>query len=622
MAALLSSPAVGHAGGLPGGTSASRIFNCAHDPAWSFFREKLQAATNDGQLRLEPELLETAQALAEQLDQAGGLAVGAEHFYQDLCSDQGSSFCLYGVVSVLFVIAAGIHSSVLGSPGDPKQAQEYLRMATSMLGLQYCLDFQESTIWPLRANDVLFNLNRSAGEPFRLAPRTGPEPLARSTPPGSSLYPWPPTELARSLSLAVRCQREVNLVPVGTHPTLTLEAVSMLRDFAFASGQVVNVRRTLGITYKCAVFPDMCAEGIDSGVEDPVAALIGRFEAPPPYESYTFARIAEALEVVGRELLSGKGFDILVCTSPFVVCALLQRATDKPMLGYLGLPLLWKRPTDHFDNATARKEFWALLPGLLARPDVVLATNNPVLTEQIAYQAPQAILPVVRPHARFTRATYAPTRLREAMLVSRTKFLWVTLGCALRHFMSNEYPITFTIANSDSKFEFREMAAHRAVVLVPWEHALMAFYEFYSMSVPLLMPAASWAYRLVFDADGNLGSTTSVYKDISDQCDQEAGCDPARHPYPPFAFASFESRRYWYQYTSFVQFPHVTTFSSIPDLLLKLPALDLSGISSSMKAFNDETFIRSTAFWRNAAKSLLTTRSGRHCAAVPDAPGV
>ncbi|CAE8584728.1 unnamed protein product [Polarella glacialis] len=66
-------------------------------------------------------------------------------------------------------------------------------------------------------------------------------------------------------------------------------------------------------------------------------------------------------------------------------------------------------------------------------------------------------------------------------------------------------------------------------------------------------------YRLVFDADGNLGSTTSVYKDISVQCDQEAGCDPVRHPYPPFAFASFESRRYWYQYTSFVQFPHVAS---------------------------------------------------------------
>ncbi|CAE8584730.1 unnamed protein product [Polarella glacialis] len=51
MASLFSLPAVGHAGGFPGATSASRIFDCAHDPVWSIIREKLQAATSDGQLR-------------------------------------------------------------------------------------------------------------------------------------------------------------------------------------------------------------------------------------------------------------------------------------------------------------------------------------------------------------------------------------------------------------------------------------------------------------------------------------------------------------------------------------------------------------------------------------------
>ena len=57
------------------------------------------------------------------------------------------------------------------------------------------------------------------------------------------------------------------------------------------------------------------------------------------------------------------------------------------MLGYLGLPLLWKRPTDHFDNSTARTHFWGLLTYLVHRSDVVLASNNPILAEQIAFQS-------------------------------------------------------------------------------------------------------------------------------------------------------------------------------------------------------------------------------------------
>ncbi|CAJ1453562.1 unnamed protein product, partial [Effrenium voratum] len=497
---------------------------------------------------------------------------------EDLCAGGAGGFCLYGAVSALFIAAAGLHEGISGvkTQPNPQQAQEYLLMATSLLGLQYCLDFQESSLWPIHANDVIANINRSAGDAFRLAGIGSPELPAREPPPGSSLSASAMPEFVRPASLGSTPSQVVAVVAVGTHPTLTLEAVSMLRDFGFGSERAVKVQRTLGITYKCSVFPEMCGEGMDTS-EDSIAALIGRFESPPPYERYTLDAISQSVAAVAREL----DFDLLVCTSPFIVCALLQQCAGKPLLGYLGLPLLWKRPTDHFDNATARDRFWGLLAKLLESPEVVLATNNPLLTEQIAFQA-GAVLPVVRPHARFTQAVYAPTRPNDAMLVSRTKFLWVTLDCALRLFLDDSYPIKFTIANSDSKLPFREMAAHRAVVLMPWEHALMAFFEFYSMGVPLLMPDADWSYRLIFDAEGNLGSTLPIYWDVSPSCGPHS-CD-SLHPYPPFAFGSFESRRYWYQYSSFAQFPHIQRFSSIPELLRQLLHLDLMAVSAAMKA--------------------------------------
>ena len=51
----------------------------------------------------------------------------------------------------------------------------------------------------------------------------------------------------------------------------------------------------------------------------------------------------------------------------------------------------------------------------------------------------------------------------------------------------------------------KELAEYTATVVFPWEHALMSFYEYYSMNMPLLFPVQEWCLRLVFHAEGNLG---------------------------------------------------------------------------------------------------------------------
>merc|ERR1719323_2094985 len=103
------------------------------------------------------------------------------------------------------------------------------------------------------------------------------------------------------------------------------------------------------------------------------------------------------------------------------------------------------------------------------------------------------------------------------------------------------------------------------------------------MAVPLLMPQREWAYRLVFDAEGNLGSTSEGYQDTSPRCDSGHGCsEEVHHPSPPFLFTTLESRQYWYRCSSFDQFPHVHRFASLPDLLRQLPAIDLGATSAAM----------------------------------------
>eukprot|EP00971_Amphidinium_carterae_P170963 3388122-Amphidinium_carterae.1 len=132
--------------------------------------------------------------------------------------------------------------------------------------------------------------------------------------------------------------------------------------------------------------------------------------------------------------------DMLICTSPFIICAVLQSLIGLPSILYLGLPILWKMPTDHFHHPDARSEFWSLAARVVHSDSVVLAVNNPLLAQQISFQTPGAEPWGVRPHAVFTKATYVPVRSGEVLAVSRTKFLWVTFGAILKRMSPKDYP--------------------------------------------------------------------------------------------------------------------------------------------------------------------------------------
>lgn len=593
--------------GCLGLDQSAEIFECSREPVWAKFKAEVQVAVTNEGLKLNAELVFAAEQLVSAFE--ANIVHSVETFYSQLCdrNPSGQSFCLYGYINAMFIFSAALHSA-----GDHKTAQELLGTANFMFGHQHSLDFVESSSWPIQANDILFNVNRSAELYFLLAPRGGGHPPYTPAS-GSTFNPWGVFDLGKLLTAKLTCAGDVRVVAVGTHPTLTLEAITMLSEFAMEPGQRLLVEQTLGIAYKCPVFPEMCAGGAsgeNAGGDDPIGKLIGPFDSPPPYQDYTLARITKELAEVGRRLRHGVGVDAIVCTSPFVVCMVLQDEMKVPLLGFLGLPLLWKRPSDHFDNANARLRFWSLFDNLIQNPNVALFTNNPLLAEQIAYQGTGYPLAVVRPHAIFTNATYAPISTR-ALLVSRTKFMWVTLGCAIKHF-HRDSTVPLVIANSDSRFTFQELASFKIVILVPWEHALMAFFEFYSMAVPLLMPSVQWAYRLVFDPEGNLGSTTSIYHDVHPRCDALLGCHPERHPYPPIGINSFDSRRHWYEYASFVQFPHVVRFSSVADMLEKASSTNTAVVTANMKAFNDATLLNSVGYWRHAAATVFSDCTSRN----------
>lgn len=263
---------------------------------------------------------------------------------------------------------------------------------------------------------------------------------------------------------------------------------------------------------------------------DPVAAVFGAMDSMP--DDFTFERATsqfqELIPVTGLDgdADGSNAADVVLCTSPFFLCAMINavllqvdrgREGRTLLFNYLGLPALWKAPVDLRTNPPAEEAFWRIGRDLFRRESSVVVTNNPLLFHQLQYAfglpvtagrvalekktLEQSKLRVLRPHNRYMNAYYVPRSARLAgsnedsamttkgtkslhnfALVSRTKFQWVTMQCLLRRMISKDkLPLEFEVLNTDSKKTFSELAAFSAVVLVPWEAALMAFYEFYSM---------------------------------------------------------------------------------------------------------------------------------------------
>lgn len=67
----------------------------------------------------------------------------------------------------------------------------------------------------------------------------------------------------------------------------------------------------------------------------------------------------------------------------------------------------------------------------------------------------------------------------------------------------------------------------------------------------------------------------------------------------------YNAMRYWYQYSDFQNFPGITYFSSIQELLCQLVDMDVSKITTQMRKHNEETTMNAIDFWSRSLLKLV-----------------
>ena len=127
----------------------------------------------------------------------------------------------------------------------------------------------------------------------------------------------------------------------------------------------------------------------------------------------------------------------------------------------------------------------------------------------------------------------------------------------------------------------------------------MSIFEYYRMGIPMFVPTpdllAKWQikHRVMDERTWN-----GVYKRFKKASD--IGQHPSSHvPFDPNDEFSHDAIKYWIAFADFYEWPHITQFSSWPDLMAKLANADLANTSAAMKKYNSETKKELVATWKH-----------------------
>ena len=197
----------------------------------------------------------------------------------------------------------------------------------------------------------------------------------------------------------------------------------------------------------------------------------------------------------------------------------------------------------------------------------------------------------------YTKHTYKPSRSHiligpsrhspgGQLLVSDENIgLLPTLESQREEFPDLEFA---TIRDLYPQYEFSDIAAHPAVVIIPYANSVMAVMEYYRMGIPLFAPSldllVSWqtdhlimneiSWSCVYGACGN------------SSCIQPHSSSPHDSQYDPNNLTDVSSMRYWLNYSDFYQWPGVTYFDSWKDLFEKISSTNLDAVHAEMMKHN------------------------------------
>lgn len=552
-----------------------------------------------------------------------------------------NGFCLYGYAAALYIYFR--HTL------EPNQI---LGLEQSMGWVEWPLDFMESSRWPTLWRMVPLHLEeyrrrgnmqwtRSIkpsewGDDAKLLER----PDLREVQQGIQTYLddvgavkpiWQTDGMSERgtqslLTRSLEKRRRLSILVLGHHLGSSMEPFSMLREALRVDPELQVDASFFGQRHPkpglvCLEF-GYCEQnkGVEEWFKRYEQRWLGEYDWMPDRWDEALQALAD---VVHTSDFRSKA-DVVVCGGPAWFCAMLRAFWSVPMLLYFAWPITPLIPAGFKNHVFTQIKFL----GQSVHPAAVIVAANWVLAAQFAVQA-QMHVPVLRPHGIYVNQTYAPiaapngnprvmvTRLGQWARISGVALLevvWSLMDQDKRE-KGRPFPLDLVFlsirirgVDTNAPLTYADFASYHACIFWPWDVMMLLFNELYTITVPLLVPDSRWMSHLIVHAVRHTEVNWWHIRSAVGGALPSASPD-VQFPLPHLPWledsGGLREAAYWYETTDFVQFPHITYFHSLPDMLEKVRNLDVPAIRKGMRRFNTVTLRRSVDWYRRAAVELL-----------------
>ncbi len=155
----------------------------------------------------------------------------------------------------------------------------------------------------------------------------------------------------------------------------------------------------------------------------------------------------------------------------------------------------------------------------------------------------------------------------------------------------------------EERYEYSEIVEHPAIIYVPYQVSLMSLFEQYRMNIPLFFPSldllTEWHYTHGVIDERTWNGVLRNRKNAS----VISGILGSGIPDPNNELER-NAIRYWIKFSDFYQWPHITYYNSVDELVTKLRTTNLTQVSENMKVYNTKLKRNLFEQWRDILKRI------------------
>ena len=325
--------------------------------------------------------------------------------------------------------------------------------------------------------------------------------------------------------------------------------------------------------------------------------------------------------------------DAVICSHPVANCELYMPlnktiiiyATTRVEFGRNDEHIEWRKGKIGFANKYRWREWISNLIKIGKNPRNIIAANNLYDVNYIKYHTGLDVQYIPSwcgdKWEDDEQISYTPSRPEILIGPYRDSMTQSAADDAWKHPVMQDLVKAISYTRSTIQFKrlkeiyptykMSNIAAHPAIVLLPYQVSVMSFFEFYRMNIPIFVPSkkllTEWHMKHEILSEMLYGSPERMIQN-----------DDFRHS--PYSKKK-EDLEFWIQFSDYYVFPHVSTFDSWEDLILKLEKSvdksDLYVISNNMKKYNQKQREGLKRIWGGIRDKILTYSGGPGNSRIP-----